>query len=131
MTGGDHASAGCEQPAVRGLVARDIEARARRADLAISGGPSGLLRVERRSAHELFVRQCLVTRAVGTGPGQLRLRRRKLRLAPVTLGAFGEDRVPVLSGLQASDWIVAAGGHLLRDGQRVAPVDRDNRPVRP
>ncbi|HZV39097.1 MAG TPA: efflux RND transporter periplasmic adaptor subunit, partial [Pseudoxanthomonas sp.] len=29
----------------------------------------------------------------------------------------------------ASDWIVAAGGHLLREGQAVAPVDGDNRPV--
>lgn len=54
---------------------------------------------------------------------------RKLRLAPVTLGAFGEDRVPVLSGLKAADWIVAAGGHLLREGEVVAPVDRQNRPV--
>lgn len=54
---------------------------------------------------------------------------RRLRLAPVRVGAFGEDRVPVLSGLSASDWIVAAGGHLLREGETVAPVDRDNRPV--
>ena len=54
-----------------------------------------------------------------------------LALAPLllALGAFGEDRVPVLSGLQASDWIVAAGGHLLREGEVVAPVDRQNRPV--
>ena len=53
------------------------------------------------------------------------------RLRPVATGAFGTDSVPVLRGIAASDWIVAAGGHLLRDGQRVAPVDRDNRPVRP
>jgi len=25
--------------------------------------------------------------------------------------------------------VVAAGGHLLREGQKVTPVDRDNRPV--
>ena len=36
---------------------------------------------------------------------------------------------PVLSGVDADDWIVAAGGHLLREGQTVAPVDRQNRPV--
>ena len=54
---------------------------------------------------------------------------RKLHLAPVKLGAFGEDRVPVLSGLRASDWIVVAGGHLLREGEAVVPVDRQNRPV--
>jgi multidrug efflux system membrane fusion protein len=53
----------------------------------------------------------------------------KLHLAPVRVGAFGEDSVPVLSGLAANDWVVAAGGHLLREGQAVAPVDRDNRPV--
>ena len=52
-----------------------------------------------------------------------------LRSVPVATGPFGEDSVPVLSGLQAGDWVVAAGGHLLRDGQKVAPVDRHNRPV--
>jgi multidrug efflux system membrane fusion protein len=35
----------------------------------------------------------------------------------------------VLDGVSAGDWIVAAGGHLLRAGEVVAPVDRDNRPV--
>lgn len=54
---------------------------------------------------------------------------RKLRLTPVEIGRWDEDRVPVRSGLRAGDWVVAAGGHLLREGQVVAPVDRDNRPV--
>ncbi|MCA0393184.1 MAG: efflux RND transporter periplasmic adaptor subunit [Proteobacteria bacterium] len=54
-----------------------------------------------------------------------------LRSVPVTLGAYGETHVPVLSGLSADDWVVAAGGHLLRQGQVVAPVDRQNRPVTP
>ena len=27
-------------------------------------------------------------------------------------------------------WVVAAGGHLLREGQVVAPVDRSNRPLK-
>lgn len=52
-----------------------------------------------------------------------------VKLKPVQIGAFGEDRVPVKSGLDANDWVVAAGGHLLRDGQKVQPVDRDNRPL--
>jgi len=52
-----------------------------------------------------------------------------LRLRPVQLGPFGENSVPVLKGLNASDWIVAAGGHLLREGQKVVAVDRNNRPV--
>jgi multidrug efflux system membrane fusion protein len=52
-----------------------------------------------------------------------------LRLQPVQVGPYREDRAPVKRGLNADDWVVAAGGHLLRAGQKVAPVDRDNRPV--
>ncbi|MEP6906862.1 MAG: efflux RND transporter periplasmic adaptor subunit [Pseudoxanthomonas sp.] len=48
---------------------------------------------------------------------------------PVQLGRYGETDVPVLSGVSASDWVVGAGGHLLRSGQSVTPVDRDNRPL--
>ncbi|MEO6366338.1 MAG: efflux RND transporter periplasmic adaptor subunit [Luteimonas sp.] len=58
-------------------------------------------------------------------------RTRKVHLTPVRLGAYGEDRVPVLDGIAADAWIVVAGGHLLREGQAVLPVDRDNRPVLP
>ena len=54
---------------------------------------------------------------------------RRVHLAPVQVGAYGEDVVPVLGGVDANAWIVAAGGHLLREGELVAPVDRDNRPV--
>ena len=39
------------------------------------------------------------------------------------------DSATVQSGVEASDWVVAAGGHLLREGQKVTPVDRQNRPV--
>ena len=45
------------------------------------------------------------------------------------VGAFGEKTVPVLEGLNASDWVVAAGVHVLLDGQQVRPVDRSNRVV--
>jgi multidrug efflux system membrane fusion protein len=48
---------------------------------------------------------------------------------PVQVGAYGEDSVPVLEGLQADDWVVAAGVQVLREGQQVRPVDRDNRAV--
>ena len=54
---------------------------------------------------------------------------RRVHLAPVKLGAYAEDTVPLLGGVAANAWVVAAGGHLLREGQLVAPVDRDNRPV--
>jgi multidrug efflux system membrane fusion protein len=53
----------------------------------------------------------------------------RLQRAPVRLGAYGADSVPVLEGLQAGDWVVAAGGHVLREGQQVRPVDRNNRNV--
>ena len=46
-------------------------------------------------------------------------------------GRSASTRAPVLSGIAADAWVVAAGGHLLREGQTVAPVDRDNRPVPP
>ena len=52
-----------------------------------------------------------------------------LKAAPVTTGAYGSETVPVLSGVGAADWVVAAGGHLLRAGQPVIAVDRQNRPV--
>ncbi len=52
-----------------------------------------------------------------------------LHLREVTLGAYGAESVPVLSGLKADDWVVAAGGHLLREGQPVTAVDRANKPI--
>lgn len=62
----------------------------------------------------------VVDRATGT-----------VHAVPVQTGAFGANTVPVLSGLQADALVVAAGGHLLREGQRVTPVDRQNRPQQP
>ncbi|WP_445116935.1 efflux RND transporter periplasmic adaptor subunit [Acinetobacter sp. WZC-1] len=52
-----------------------------------------------------------------------------LRKVPVTLGAYGRDSVPVLSGLRADDWVVVGGVHLLREKQKIHPVDRENRTV--
>ena len=52
-----------------------------------------------------------------------------VHLVPVQAGALSEDSVPVTGNIHADAWIVAAGGHLLREGQKVQPVDRENRPV--
>lgn len=52
-----------------------------------------------------------------------------LQARAVTVGAYGADSVPVLSGVGVDDWVVAAGGHLLRDGQAVSAVNRQNQPV--
>ncbi len=52
-----------------------------------------------------------------------------LKRTPVRVGAFGEKSVPVLEGLNASDWVVAAGVHVLHEGEQVRPVDRSNRVV--
>jgi multidrug efflux system membrane fusion protein len=53
----------------------------------------------------------------------------RLRRTPVEVGPYAEDSVPVRSGLDASAWVVAAGVHVLREGQDVVAVDRENRPV--
>lgn len=53
-----------------------------------------------------------------------------LKRRPVRVGAYGEDRVPVLEGLNPDDWVVAAGVQVLREGQQVRPVDRANRAVK-
>ena len=52
-----------------------------------------------------------------------------VRKVPVTLGEYGRDSVPVLSGLQAGDFVVVGGVHLLREKQKIQPVDRENRAV--
>lgn len=52
-----------------------------------------------------------------------------LRRAPVQTGPYGEERVPILGGIGEGDWIVVAGAHLVREGQKVKPIDRDNRVV--
>jgi membrane fusion protein, multidrug efflux system len=56
---------------------------------------------------------------------------RHLRRTEVELGSFSETGVPVLAGISEQDWVVAGGLHLLRDGQAIQPVDRDNRPLQP
>ncbi|WP_071872126.1 efflux RND transporter periplasmic adaptor subunit [Atopomonas hussainii] len=52
-----------------------------------------------------------------------------VKKTPVRLGAFSERLVPVLEGLSAADYVVAAGVQLLRDGLEVKPIDRENRPL--
>jgi multidrug efflux system membrane fusion protein len=58
-------------------------------------------------------------------PKSSKLERRKVKVGP-----YGEDQVPVLEGLQANDWVVAAGVQVLREGQEVRPVDHANRSVK-
>lgn len=54
----------------------------------------------------------------------------KAMRVPVVAGEFGSESVPVRGdALQPGDWVVAAGGHLLREGEPVVPVDRENVPV--
>ncbi|MDA7087314.1 efflux RND transporter periplasmic adaptor subunit [Pseudomonas sp. SA3-5] len=54
----------------------------------------------------------------------------RLKRTAVRIGAYAENSVPVLDGLQAQDWVVAAGVQVLREGQQVRPVDRNNRTVK-
>lgn len=53
----------------------------------------------------------------------------RLKLTAVTIGPYGENGVPVLSGINPGEWVVSAGVHLLREGEKVQPIDRNNRPV--
>ena len=53
----------------------------------------------------------------------------KIRKVNVRLGAYGRESVPVLAGLKATDWVVVGGVHLLRDQQKIQPIDRQNRSV--
>lgn len=53
----------------------------------------------------------------------------QVRKRNVQLGAFGQEQVPVVQGLQGDEWVVVAGVHLLLEGQDVRPVDRTNQPV--
>src|SRR5690606_26595271 len=56
------------------------------------------------------------------------VREGKVVAVPVQADTFGSEHV-LVRGLSPQDWVVAAGGHLLREGQPVRPVDRNNRPV--
>ena len=53
-----------------------------------------------------------------------------IRKVPVTIGAYGRENVPVLSGIKATDWVVVGGVHLLREKQKIHPIDRQNRAVK-
>jgi multidrug efflux system membrane fusion protein len=70
-----------------------------------------------------------VIRSERVGEGEQRQLQSVVRLVRVKIGPYAEDQVPVLGGLKPDDWVVAAGGHLLREGQAVRPVDRKDRAV--
>ena len=52
-----------------------------------------------------------------------------IRKVTVSIGAYGHDYVPVLSGITADQWVVIGGVYLLRDKQKIKPIDRENRAV--
>jgi multidrug efflux system membrane fusion protein len=53
----------------------------------------------------------------------------QVHLAPVEVAAYREQGVLLAAGVDAQQWIVTAGVHKLRDGESIAPVDTQNRPV--
>lgn len=53
-----------------------------------------------------------------------------LKRSPVAVARWGQQRAELATGVQPGQWVVAAGGHLLQEGQKVSAVDRDNRPMR-
>jgi multidrug efflux system membrane fusion protein len=56
-------------------------------------------------------------------------REQQVHLVPVQIGAYGETSVPVLSGINTTDWVIIAGVHLLREAEVVRAVDNNNREV--
>lgn len=52
-----------------------------------------------------------------------------IRKVSVTLGSYGRDSVTVVNGLNPGQWVVVGGVHLLREKQKIKPVDRENRAV--
>ncbi len=54
----------------------------------------------------------------------------RAKAVAVEVGPFSETGVPVLSGLDAGAWVVISGVHLLHEGERLQPVNRENLPVR-
>ncbi|EKF73738.1 RND efflux membrane fusion protein [Alcanivorax hongdengensis A-11-3] len=50
-----------------------------------------------------------------------------LKKTPVRTGPYLAEQVPVLEGLKPGDWVVAAGTQLLSEGEKVLPLDRQNR----
>lgn len=100
------------------------------ADAAVELGQSARVYVARNGQVELTVPLSAIHAEDGA-PFVWRVdpASRRVRRVAVDLGPYGEDRVPVRAGLEPGDWIVAAGVHLLREGQQVRPVDRENREV--
>lgn len=47
----------------------------------------------------------------------------------VEVAAWGERDAVITSGLSPATWIVGGGVHLIDEGERLRPIDRDNRPV--
>jgi membrane fusion protein, multidrug efflux system len=52
-----------------------------------------------------------------------------LKATTVQVARWGAERAELSAGVSPGQWVVAAGGHLLREGQQVRAVDRDNRPL--
>ncbi|WP_226701997.1 efflux RND transporter periplasmic adaptor subunit [Microbulbifer elongatus] len=52
-----------------------------------------------------------------------------LHKVAVTVANYGHEYAEVISSLTPQDWVLSAGTQLVREGQRVRPVDRHNRPI--
>ena len=96
--------------------------------MAVELGQSARVYAAREGAAALSVPLSALTEIDGR-PVVWVLRDGRAVAAPVRTGPYGESDVPVLSGLEPDDWVVVSGVHLLRDGESVRPVDRQNRPV--
>lgn len=130
----EHAGPAPAGPRARYFPAADPQARTYAARVALDGDAATAVELgqsarvymqEHGEAAALRVPLSAVQRAADGRPASLWVvdpKSRRVRLAAVKLGTYAEDVVPVLGGVDANARVVAAGGHLLREGQLVAPA---------
>lgn len=94
-------------------------------------GQSARVYVQKNSANSLLSVPMSALTADGDVPHLWKLDHDTFTLVktPVVVASYGNETAQIQSGLSPRDWIVAAGTQLLREGQRVRPVDRNNRPI--
>lgn len=109
---------------------RTYSARVSLAEAAAELGQSARVYVGGQATHAWFVPLSAVT-----GEQQQALVWRfdpssgTVQKLPVHARSYDDRYALVDLGLQASDWLVVAGVHLLQEGQTVRALDQDNRPV--
>ncbi len=109
---------------------RTYGARVSLGDAEAGLGQSARVYISGRSSQAWFVPLSAIT--ARDGQSQVWLfdaEQGQVRPQPVRMRSYDAQHVIVEDGLQAGDWVVMAGVHLLLEGQPVRALDPDNRPL--